>query len=552
MQGVDLSLLGADFLEDACGHLDRAEKALILMEQGARSGEPDRSLVTLILGSLHTFKGNAGMMGYSVLQRFLHELEGILKLGEAGRLPFAEPLFGALFSSFSALRGALEKLAQDPRALLDLSAEQMLLEYLASGESGGELPAARPERGEEQGYLTGKSDTLKVSFAKLDQLLNLVGELVIQRTTLAALESRLKGEVRDRELLARLGETGALIGKSAAELRESIMKVRMLPAATVFGRFHRLVRDLSQDSGKEIVLAFQGEETELDKTVIDELGEPLLHLIRNAVDHGIESRSERLQAGKPAAGTITLAARHEKNQIVISLSDDGRGLDAGELKKSALAQGSLDPRQAAGLSEREALQLIFLPGFSTSRRITETSGRGIGLDVVKKTAGRLGGIIEVESVPGEGTSFSIKLPLTLAIIHSLLVQVSGETFALPLSGVLESLALSEAELHRVADGELFLLRDRLLPVKRLARRFGLPPSPAGGAGYLVVVGSGERRGGLVVDRLLGQQEIVVKGLDDYLGELPGISGATVLGDGRVALILDLASLLAQGGGGGDR
>jgi two-component system chemotaxis sensor kinase CheA len=552
VENVDLSVLCADFLEDAAGHLDAAEQALLLLEQGARGGEPDGTLVTNMLGSLHTFKGNAGMLGFGSLQAFLHEMEGVLKLGGAGRLPLAEPLFGALFSSLNALRAALGKLALDPRAPLDLSAEQMLLEYLASGEGDATPLGALPDKGEDYAYLTQRSDTLKVNFAKLDELLNLVGELVIQRTTLATLESRLKGEVKDRELLSFLSQTSELIGKSAADLRESIMKVRMLPAATVFRRFSRLVRDLSRSHGKEISLSFEGEETELDKTVIDEIGEPLLHLIRNAVDHGIESRAERVQAGKPPSGTITLGARHEKNQIVISLRDDGRGLDPERLRACALAHGLIDEREAANLSDQEALQLVFLPGFSTTLRLTETSGRGIGLDVVQKATGMFGGVIEIDSAPGQGTTFSLKLPLTLAIIQALLVEVSGKTFALPLSGVLESLALAEPDLHQVCDGELFRLRDRLLPVRRLNRFFDLAAAPGGGTGYLVVVESGERQGGVVVDRLLGQQEIVVKGLDDYLGELPGISGATVLGDGRVALILDLASLVARAGGGGCR
>jgi len=545
VQEVDLSILCADFLEDAGSHLEAAEQALLLLERGVREGEADLTLVNRILGSLHTFKGNAGMMGYTPLQGFLHELEGVLKLGGAGRLPFGEELFATLFSALNTLRGALAALSHDPAAALDLSAEQMLLGYLACSESPPEL-AALPGRGEEYDYLTQKSDTVKVKFAKLDELLNLVGELVIQRTTLAALEMRLKGELKDRELFTQLSETSELIGKSAADLRESIMKARMLPAASVFRRFTKLVRDLSQKHGKQMELYFEGEETELDKTVIDEIGEPLLHLIRNAADHGIEPPAERVAAGKPAAGTLTLGARHEKNQIAVYLSDDGRGLDPALLRNAALAKGLIDQRQAAALSEQEALQLIFLPGFSTKNRLTETSGRGIGLDVVKKTAHDFGGVIEIDSRPGRGTLFSIKLPLTLAIVQALLVEVSGRTFALPLSGVLESLAVAESELHEASGGELFRLRDRLLPVKRLARFFSLPPGEGGGS-FLVVVASGERRGGLMVDRLLGQQEIVVKGLDDYLGELPGISGATVLGDGRVALILDLPSLLARGG-----
>jgi two-component system, chemotaxis family, sensor kinase CheA len=548
VQEADLSILLGEFIEDARGHLDDVEQVLLLLERGVRQGCADSTLITRMLGSLHTCKGNAGMMGLRPLQSLLHELEGVLKLGAAGGLALDDALTGAVLSTLNALRGALSRLEEDPRSPLELDAEQMLLQYLQQAEPAAPRPAPLPARVEDYEVLAQKSDTVKVNFAKLDELLDLVGELVIQRTALCSLQERLKGEVKDRELLSLLAETGEQIGRSVGELRESIMKARMLPAASVFRRFSRLVRDLSLSQGKEITLLLEGEETELDKTVIDEIGEPLLHLVRNAVDHGMESAAERRAAGKPAAGTVTIGAVHEKNQVVIYVKDDGRGLDPADLRAQAVAAGLLDAPRAPQLSRLESLALIFLPGFSTAKRLTETSGRGIGLDVVQKNVQSLGGTIEIETEPGKGSSFLIKLPLTLAIIQALLVEVSGSVFAVPLSGVLESLAAAELELHRVSQGELCRLRDRLLPVKRLDRLFSLPA--AGDDGYVVVVESGERQGALLVDRLLGQQEIVVKGLDDYLGDLPGISGATLLGDGTVALIMDLPSLLATGVAGG--
>jgi two-component system chemotaxis sensor kinase CheA len=399
------------------------------------------------------------------------------------------------------------------------------------------------EKKEDFDYITQKSNTLKVNFGKLDELLNLVGELVIHRTTLVNLEKRLRERVTDRELLDAFNESSQLIGKSSTELREAIMKTRMLPVKTVFQRFQRLVRDLSHRHGKDVRLHFEGEETELDKTVIDEIGEPLLHLIRNAIDHGIEAPAERRSLGKTPTGNLTLRSRHESNHIVIAVEDDGRGMAADKIRGAAAAKGLLDEEGAAALAESEALQLVFLPGFSTSNEVTETSGRGIGLDVVKKIVNTFNGIIDIDSREGVGTTFTIKLPLTLAIITALMVEVGGETYAIPLSGVLESIRIDAAQLHDVGNGEMIKLRDRLLPLHRLDRFFGQAAAGARDQEYVVVVGSGEKRGGLVVDRLIGQQEIVIKGLDDYLGDLPGISGGTVLGDGRISLIVDIGSIL---------
>jgi two-component system chemotaxis sensor kinase CheA len=447
------------------------------------------------------------------------------------------------------LRDALRRLGENPAAPLDFNDELMMLECILAGETGDSaMVVAKKEKKEDFAYITQKSSTLKVNFEKLDELLNLVGELVIHRTTLFSLEAKLRDAVKEKALIEAFNEASQLIGKSAAELRESIMKVRMLPIKVVFQRFNRLVRDLSRRHDKEIRLVFEGEETELDKTVIDEIGEPLLHLIRNAVDHGFESPAERQRLDKPPVGTLLLKACHESNHIVVSVDDDGQGMSAERIREKAVEKGLLDAQEARSLSEQECFQLVFLPGFSTSSEVTETSGRGIGLDVVKKIVTSFNGIIEINSTPGSGTRFIIKLPLTLAIIQALMVEVSGETFAIPLYGVQESIRISASEFHEVGAGEMIKLRDRLLPIIRLDRWFGMRSSASKEMEYVVVVGSGEKRGGLVIDRLIGQQEVVIKALDDYLGELPGVAGGTVLGDGRISLILDIASLIGKNRG----
>jgi two-component system chemotaxis sensor kinase CheA len=550
---IDISVLIDEFLDDATGHLEAVEVALMELEKRWSEGVYDQALVTLLLGNLHTLKGNSGMMGFTPVQQYVHKLESAFKLLQDGTVQLSAGVFEIFYAAVSSLRANLSKLSSDPKARLDFSDDLVALDRTVfsqchqegeAGEREREVATKLKNRGEELTYITQKSTTLKVSFEKLDELLNLVGELVIHRTALSALEKRLKEKVSDRELLDSFNEASQLIGKSSTELREAIMKARMLPIKSVFQRFQRLVRDHSHKSGKEILLRFEGEETELDKTVIDEIGEPLLHLIRNAADHGIETPAQRRKAGKPAAGTITLRACHESNHIVISVEDDGKGMDPEKIRISAVAKGLIANEEAEALSPQEVLQLLFLPGFSTSSELTETSGRGIGLDVVKKIVSSLNGMVDISGAADNGSRFTIKLPLTLAIITALMVEVSGETFAIPLSGVLESIRIHADEIHEVGGSEVIKLRERLLPVHRMDRFFWKKSSSQRDYEYIVVVGSGEKRGGLVVDRLIGQQEIVIKALDDYLGDLPGISGGTVLGDGNISMIVDISSILS--------
>jgi len=547
---IDISVLIEDFLDDAAGHLQSIEASLLELEKRWLEGTYDQAVVTLLLGSLHTLKGNSGMMGFTAIQQYVHKLESAFKQIQERLVPLSATVFECFYAAVSALRASLTQLAVDPAARLDFSDELMALDCIFFNElvneddqQTGEASPQIKGKSDDLSFVTQKSATLKVSFEKLDELLNLVGELVIHRTALTTLETRFREKVADRELMEAFSEASLLIGKSSADLREAIMKARMLPIKSVFQRFQRLVRDHSRRSGKEIILKFEGEETELDKTVIDEIGEPLLHLIRNAIDHGVEDKEERRLTGKEHAGTVTLKASHEGNHIVISVADDGRGIDQARVRSSAVGKGLISPEEAEGLSEQESLQLLFLPGFSTSETVTETSGRGIGLDVVKNIATALNGLVEISARPGAGTVFTIKLPLTLAIITALMVEVAEETFAIPLSGVLESIKVRSSEIHEVGGGEVVNLRERLLPVHRLDRYFGRQSAAGREHEYIVVVGSGEKRGGLVVDRLIGQQEVVIKALDDYLGELPGISGGTVLGDGSISMILDIGSIL---------
>ena len=383
---------------------------------------------------------------------------------------------------------------------------------------------------------------IRVDTARMDSLINMIGEMVITRTRLVQICQDLKDEHKNDPLVNNLNETNVYLGRLTNDLQESIMRLRMVPIGTVFSRFPRLVRDLSRKTGKEIELVLKGEDTELDKTVTEVIGDPLMHLIRNSVDHGIEKPDERLVAGKPEKGTVTLDAYHEGNHIAILISDDGHGLDLTKIRAKGIAKGLISEKDE--LTDREIANLIFLPGFSTSDKVTDISGRGVGMDVVKKSLSSLGGMVDISTKLGQGTTFTIRLPLTLAIIQALLVEVGDEVYAVPLSSVLETLLVKREEIKTVGGLPMVQLRGNTLPLISLQEKFDLPaPENEGDEVFVVVVGLGDKALGLVVDELRGQQEIVIKSLGELLSNLPGIAGATILGDGRVTLILDIGSLI---------
>lgn len=384
--------------------------------------------------------------------------------------------------------------------------------------------------------------TIRVDTIRMDNLINLVGEMVITRTRLVKIGNDLKNQNQADPLVNSLNETNVYLGRLMSDLQESVMRLRMVPVGTVFSRYPRLVRDFCRKTGKKIELVIKGEETELDKTVIEMIGDPLTHIIRNSVDHGIETPEERIAAGKPEVGIITLDAYHEGNHIAITVTDNGGGLDIKKIHKKALEKGLISEREE--LSEKDIANLIFLPGFSTADKVTDISGRGVGMDVVKKALNSLGGLIDIKTKKGEGTSFIIRLPLTLAIIQALLVEVSKEIYAVPLSSVVETLLVKGSDIKTVGGLPMVQLRGNTLPLISLRQKFDLPESQkTQDEVFVVVVGLGDKTIGLIVDELHGQEEIVIKTLGEYLGGLPGIAGATILGDGKVTLILDIGSLI---------
>ncbi len=396
-----------------------------------------------------------------------------------------------------------------------------------------------------------KETTIRVDIERLDNVMNLVGELVLARNRLFNISSKLEIKYADDDLSSTLAQVVAGLNLVTTDLQLAVMKTRMQPVKKVFSKFPRMVRDLSRELGKDIELLISGEETELDKSVIEEIGDPLVHLIRNSVDHGVEDKETRKLNGKPERGTIRLGAEHEGNYIIISVIDDGKGMDPAIIKRKAVEKGVIDEKTAASLSDKDALNLIFAPGFSTKDKATEISGRGVGMDVVKTNIQKLNGIIEINSVPGQGSTIILKLPLTVAIIQTLIVGIGDEVFAIPLNSVVETLRIKESTIQTIDKHEVINLRKSVLSLLRLGEEFGVSESAVSSVNakssdreiYVVVVALAEKKIGIVVDDLFGQEEVVIKSLGDYQLGYKGISGATITGDGKVVLIIDVASMI---------
>ena len=372
--------------------------------------------------------------------------------------------------------------------------------------------------------------------------MNLIGELIINRNRYTLIARSLEGDGRNIDVAhvaQDLSETTYAMARISDDLQDTIMKVRMMPVSSVFSRFPRRVRDLSSKSGKEVDLVMEGEETELDKSVVEVIGDPLVHLIRNSVDHDIEPEDVRIAAGKPPKGKVTLRAFHKGNSVAIEIEDDGKGIDPAKMREVAVRKGIISAEEAAQLDDREAVELIFAPGFSSAETITDISGRGVGMDVVRTNIKNLKGSVSTNSELGKGTRFTLSLPLTLAIIDALMVNVSGQMYAIPLDAVSETTKIEAERLTDVKGRKAVTLRGEVLGIVELAEMLSLPrTTPLPDVLSVVVIHDNDRRLGLVVDRLLERQEIVIKPLGAYLGDLKGISGATIMGDGSVILILD--------------
>jgi two-component system chemotaxis sensor kinase CheA len=535
----------ADFLLEAREHLSNIEAQLLTLEH-----KPDhKDSIHSAFRSFHTLKGLAGFLEFQVIQETSHEVETLLDRARNGDLAISAELIDVVLAAADSIGVWLEHLEGrigQPEAPANLLAAIRALGQGREAEDTPAGPAAIPEAAQEtaapaQPAEPGRTareeaSAVKVDTAKLEYLVDMVGELVIS-------ESMVR---HDPDLAAvrtpRLQRNLAQLARVTSEVQKTAVAMRMVPIGQLFKKMARLVRDLARKSGKLADLVTRGEDVELDRRIAEELADPLVHMLRNSLDHGLELPEERERAGKPRAGRVTLKASHQAGTIVIEVRDDGRGLSRERILKTALDRGLIQP--GGELSDGEVWQLIFEPGFSTAERVTDVSGRGVGMDVVRKQVQRLRGRIEIESSLGAGTVFLLKLPLTLAIIDGLVVEVGTERYIVPIFAVREMFRPAPDMIFTVEGrAEMVLVRGKLLPLVRLYRHLGIRPRSEDPAQSLVIVGESEGRNYcLLVDSLLGKQEVVIKGLGETFRDVRGLAGGAILGDGRVGLILDMGSI----------
>jgi len=583
-----------DFIAEASEGLESLDQKFIELEKNPG----DTGLLNDIFRSIHTIKGAAGFLGFQQMVEVTHVTEDVLNKLRKGEIAVDAGIMDAILESVDLIKVILNNIREKNGRTEDASGTISLLtrilsfvradtETPAAKETEQAAPApveapkaeepvtesapnpvdlpktepgadkvvdiprleAKPQAAEarqqkDEGGGKEKEQSIRVDIERLDSVLNLAGELVLSRNRLMRLGSRLPETDAEEELVSHVNEAIAQLDLVTTDLQLAVMKMRMQPIAKVFNKFPRMVRDLARQNNKEVELVIRGEETELDKTVIEELGDPLVHLIRNALDHGMETPEERVAAGKPRCGTVSLSAYQEGRHIIVSIAEDGRGMNPVHIKNSAVEKGLLTEDEAGRLSNKDALNLIFIPGFSTAKKVSNISGRGVGMDVVKTNITRINGSIDIDSEVGRGTTITFSLPLTLAIIQALTVDAGGEVYGIPLSTVIENIRVADCDIKTVDSREVIQIRDRVYPVVRLgALVSGNVTTAQSEWKYIVLIGIGEKRFGILVDRLHGQEEIVMKSMGEYLKGTEGIAGACITGDGNVILILDLAGLM---------
>lgn len=540
----DLSEFHAIFFEEAAEHLANLENLLLSLD----ISQPDSEKLNAIFRAAHSIKGSASTFGFPDMASVTHELETLLDRVRKQELELTERIIDinlvardVLLDQLAAHQGGEavpEQRVTDVIAKIRAIATQ---EALATSNVVSIDSMVTTETKQATSVPTTEQNSIRVSIERVDQLINLVGELVITQSMLA--QTAQLNQVSDEPIdFERLQERLQQLERNTRELQESVMSIRMLPVSSVFSRFPRLVRDLAGKLNKQIELRTIGEGTEIDRGVIEKITDPLTHLIRNSVDHGIESIEERIAAGKPAKGLVTLTACHQGGSVVIEIKDDGRGLNREKLLAKANERQVPVPENP---TDQDIWQLIFAPGFSTAETVTDVSGRGVGMDVVRRNIEQLGGRVELSSMTGKGTTISIRLPLTLAIMDGMSVGIGENTYIVPLTTIIESLRPRQEDVKSVAgSGRVVFVRGEYLPLVALHEVFSLiPHSDRPDQGILIIVDTESGRAALFVDELLGQRQVVIKSLESNYRKVPGISAATIMGDGSVSMILDVSEVV---------
>lgn len=521
------------FLSESREHLSEINNALLELERGGSD-----TAVARLFRAVHTMKGMGGAMGYSTVSELAHELETLLDGLRGGSTAVTPAVMDVLFAGADALEQAADLATGTAPGSLDVSEIVARIRSAASEESAqtftSEFAIMAVENKQDVAAPAGKVQRhVRIDARRLDTLMNVMGELVIARDRIAQIAERLGDEA--------LLEATLRASQIVATLQSEIMTSRMVPVWQVFDRFPRVVRDTARALGKDVDFRIEGKEIELDRSMLDEMGEPVLHLLRNSLDHGIETPAERKRTGKPPVATLTLTAERDRATVLIRVTDDGRGIDQSRVLSRAKKLGIVEAGTIR-LAEDELVRIISRPGFSTAEKVTDISGRGVGFDIVANKVRALGGSLEVHTDSGLGTNISMRLPLTLAISRALIARVERELYAIPLTHVLETFALSQPMLREVKGKEVVAIRDDVFAAIWLRERVGLP-APDKSVGQVVLIELADRRAALIVDEFVGQQEIVVKQFDGVNGSRTLFSGATILGDGAAALIVDASTLL---------
>jgi two-component system, chemotaxis family, sensor kinase CheA len=576
----DMSQFTDEFIKEVSDTLEHMEKEMLILEKNPE----DRELLNSIFRDAHTIKGSAAFLNFKFIKELTHKMENILDELRTGKMKATGEIIDLLFKSSDCLKQMVNNIIEGQSDEMDIVG--IVLELVDAVNKKG-IEAVKKEvkikdseiieyqkkeiKIEEYNKTEIKADnkidskdiieslehvenlenikkdeihikgtnSIRVDTRRIDAIMNMVSELVTGRNRLLQIGQQFHSE--------ELNETSVFIGKVTTEIQSAVMKIRMVPLEKTFSRFSRIVRDLSKQLDKEVTFIVKGQETELDKIVSEEIYEPILHMLRNALDHGIEKKEDRIKAGKNPVGNITVSARQEENFVYIDISDDGKGINSEYIKNKAIEKGIITKEIAAKTNEYDLINIIFLPGFSTASEVSELSGRGVGMDVVKTSIEKIGGLVDIITEHGKGSTFRIRLPLTLAIMQVLIIGVSGKKYAIPLNSVVESIRIEKSEIETISGGEAIFLRGKPLPIVYLSSVFNIKESEkASDKLSIVVLGFGEKRAGLVIDEMFGKLEIVIKPLGNYLGKVKGVSGSAILGDGSIIMILDSGVIVKEG------
>jgi len=573
----------AEFITESEESLDKIDPLFVELEAKGY----DKDMLNEIFRSMHTIKGAAGFLGFKDMVDVAHKSESILKRLRDGEISISTKLMDAILASVDMLKLLLQHLRQKDGVEENVEPVIAQLDNALNAAPGNEAPqqpaevsaavqqepqpeeakaAPEPEKGKEehkqdvapavreQAGAPSKTaqaaapapqesmQTLRIDVERVDKVMDLTGEIVLVRNRLLNIANYLDSRYSDDQNVEHLLGTVAFLDLVTSDMQLAVMKMRMQPLKKVFGKFPRVVRDLSNNIGKDVELVISGEETEVDRTVIEHIGDPMVHIIRNSIDHGLESRDERARAGKPIKGILSIKAFQQGNQIIIEVADDGKGIDLDKVKKKAVEKRLISEEEAQRMPDENAINLIFLPGFSTMEKATELSGRGVGMDVVKTNISKLNGYVEVMTKRGVGTTFRISIPLTLAILQALMVRSGSSQFAIPLAPIEETIKIERSEIENVTGQKVIVVREKVCPLFELTEILNIEERSDIDTRYVLVITIGDRRFCISVDELLGQEEIVIKTINGLDTDSAYILGATITGEGKVVLILDLAGI----------